>query len=302
MVGVCLIAVFAIAAVAASSASALPEWGKCVEQAGGKYLDGNCTTKGKGGTFEWKKGATQKNVKFTGKNVGSGGVLTTLPRVCVYEGSGHQLTRAKCAEEGGPEAESTNTSPITIECESETNTGEQVGKNKVANISVKFLGCKVFGSAPCSNGPNEGEITVNTLKGELGYINKASKEVGVLLQPVTKKGEFAKFNCAGILGTVVGVGNSKDGAQYLPESKGGNDGIISPITPVNTMTSNFTQVFTVNAELAQNIPSKFENKPFKVLESYTFNIEEPQKKSQWSAAGEEITNENTAAEEGEIKA
>ena len=59
IIGLCLAAVFAIAAVTASTASAKkPEWGKCVAQAGGKYLDGNCQTKGKGGRFEWKKGAT----------------------------------------------------------------------------------------------------------------------------------------------------------------------------------------------------------------------------------------------------
>ncbi len=58
MFGLCLAAVFAIAAVSASSAFAgEPEWGKCVAQAGGKYLDGNCQTKGKGGSFEWKKGS-----------------------------------------------------------------------------------------------------------------------------------------------------------------------------------------------------------------------------------------------------
>ena len=84
MVGLCLVAVFAIAAVTASSASALPEWGKCVAKAGGKYSDSNCTVKAKKGTgtFEWKKGATLTNVQFTGKNVGSGGVLTTKLRIC----------------------------------------------------------------------------------------------------------------------------------------------------------------------------------------------------------------------------
>jgi hypothetical protein len=49
MVGLSLVAVFAIAAIAASGASALPEWGKCTKigAKGGKYTDSNCTTKAK---------------------------------------------------------------------------------------------------------------------------------------------------------------------------------------------------------------------------------------------------------------
>ena len=39
MLGLCLVAVFAVAAVAATSASALPEWGKCDAKAGGKYTE-----------------------------------------------------------------------------------------------------------------------------------------------------------------------------------------------------------------------------------------------------------------------
>ena len=57
MLGLCLVAVFAVAAVAATSASALPEWGSAKQRAGGKYSDSNCTKKAKPGTgtFELKK-------------------------------------------------------------------------------------------------------------------------------------------------------------------------------------------------------------------------------------------------------
>src|SRR5262245_41239640 len=144
MLAACLIAAFAIAAVAASGASALPEWGKCEAQVGGKYEDSNCTAKAKGKTgvhaFEWHKGETLKNVPFTGKNVGSGGVLTTKLATCNYEGGSHRVSRAKCAAEGG--AEDIQSEPLNIECESESNHGEQTGKNKVTNVSVRFLGCK----------------------------------------------------------------------------------------------------------------------------------------------------------------
>ena len=90
----------------------------------------------------------------------------------------------------------------------------------MTNVSVRFRGCKLFGSAPCSNGPEEGEIQVNPLKGELGFISKSEHKVGILLEPKTKKGAFASFNCAGILSTVVGVGNSKEGAALLARKQG----------------------------------------------------------------------------------
>ena len=296
IMGLCLVAVFAIAAVAASSASALPEWGQCVAKAGGKYSDGNCVTKAKlgTGTFEFHKGPEVAQKKFEGHNVGSGGVLTAH-----FHGCSVESRRAPTCRVG---EEETVAEPITIECESETNHGEAAGTKEVKNVTVKFLGCKVFGSAPCSNGTNVGEILVNILKGSLGYINKATKEVGLLLEPAQKKGEFAKFTCAGILTTVVGVGNKTEGAAYAPETTGGFDGIISPITPVNTMSKEFTQVYTTN-EAAENVPSHFAGKHNELLESYLFNNESGES-TKWSPAGETITNVNTqsSGEEVEIKA
>jgi hypothetical protein len=302
MLGLCLVAAFAVGAIAATSAFALPEWGKCEAKAGGKYSDSNCTKKAKTGTgtFEFKKGKELAPVKFTGGNVGSGGVLiSTLEQCAPFK----RIPRSKCefGEEGIEKLEA------AVECESERNTGETFGTNQIRNISVKFHGCKILGSVPCSNGPEQGEILVNALKGSLGYINKAEKKVGVLLEPAIKHGEFAKFTCAGEEGAgglaiVVGVGNEKEGAFYKPEKTGGYDGIISPITPVNTMTTKFTQVYTVNPATHENIPSKFEGKHVDLLESYVFSAEEPGVSALWAAAGEEITNENTEAEEGEIKA
>jgi len=303
MLGLCLVAVFAIAAVAATSAMALPEWGKCEAKAGGKYSDSNCTVKAKKGTgsFEWKKGKELKPVHFEGANVGSGGVLRAAFLHCeggTYEA--HLVSRGKCVEGGGA---ITETEEVSIECESEHNTGEAAGTNEVRNVQVTFHGCKVFGSLPCSNTPNEGEIQVNPLKGKLGYISKPAKEVGVLLEPARKHGEFVKFSCLGVISTVVGVGNTTEGAYYSPEKTGGYDGIISPITPVNTMTAKYEQVYTLNRATYENIPSKFEGKHIELLESYIYGQEDPESNSNmWSHAGEEITNENTPAEEGEIKA
>jgi len=301
MLGLCLVAVFAIAAVAATSASALPEWGKCEAQAGGKYKDSNCTEKAHGGEYEWHKGATLPADAFTGHNVGSGGVLDAGLYACEPGGlEGGAYTRKGCEEKGETYELATN---LKIECESEENHGEAFGKCGLRNISVIFRGCKLFGSDPCSNGSEEGEIVVNPLKGSIGYINKAEKKVGVLLEPVKKHGAFAQFVCLGVLGTVVGAGNSKEGAFYLPESKGGNDGIISPITPVNTMTTTYEQVYTGNGSNAepQNVPNKLEGKPVHVLENYLYSSTHPEERVAWSPAAEEITNQNETEAPSEIK-
>jgi hypothetical protein len=315
ILGLALVAVFAIAAIAAVGASAAsPEWGECVAKAGGKYLDANCQTKGKGGSFEWKKGATLPNHKFTGENVGSGGVLGSAVLNCEEEqpvGSGKngpnaekRLPKSKCANGLN---DSQNVAG-EIECEKENNSGEAVGKNKIANVHVLFKGCILLGSLPCaSEGLAEGEIETKPLEGELGYINKAAHEVGVRLTPAKKKGLFAEFVCGnGAVNRLViqvGMGNTKEGAYYSPESKGGNDGIISPITPVNAMTSQFTQVYTLQRNpTAENLPNKFEGKPISLLED---NIEQTaggvHQQQDWGPSGEEITNVNTPEVPGEIK-
>ena len=280
MLGLCVVAVLAIAAVVTSSASALPEWGKCVAKTNGKYENSSCTTKAKGKTgkheFEWEKAAAITHKKFAG--AGGTGVLKTNLEVCRR---GAQHINPFC---GGEESE--QTLPAEVECESEHNTGEAAGKDELKNVSVKFNGCKLFGSAPCSNSVNEEEIVVNPLKGNLGYISKGKKEVGVLLTPSAKKGEFAKFNCVDLV-TIVGVGTGEKGLTPYYPGKGGNDGIISPITPIDEMSSAFTQVYTYEGEEAEvkNVPSKFEKKPLEVLEDYTLNAESPENRTAWSSAG-----------------
>ena len=66
IMGLCLVAVFALVAVAASSASAAePEWGRCFAQKQGNYIECNCTNEkakegqsaGTQGLYEWVGGA-----------------------------------------------------------------------------------------------------------------------------------------------------------------------------------------------------------------------------------------------------
>jgi hypothetical protein len=340
MLGLCLAAALALGAYAVASASAL-EWGKCENVgSGGNYAGPNCSkaekAKPKGtGSYEWRKASEvaskrvaegkSANVPFAGESIGGGGVLTTGLRECYVAGGEPEheyirTTRQGCKEAGGEETSfgEEGGEPLFVECANEKNTGEAEAKNKIANVHVLFTGCAALGALPCnSEGKEEGEVETNPLKGKLGWINKSAKEVGVLLEPAAHHGAFAEFECSGFLATVVGVGNKKTGAEYTSagcygpcpgttpeeEKHGGYDEIISPISPVNQMTSEYTQVYTQEAEYPwKNIPSHFENKHLSVLEDYLIAVEANDGETMWSPAGEEITNVNTPEEEGEIKA
>ncbi len=296
MIGLAAAAVLAVAAFAASSAfAATPEWGQCYAKAGGKYANSNCTTKAKkgAGTYEWRKGAQVAHKKFTGQ--GGTGILNSYMEFCV------RGNRDPACSEEQIEKEEPTVLPLYVECTTEHAVGEASGKDEVANVVVVFKGCKALGSLPCSNSSNAEEVKVNVLKGELGFINKSNDEVGVDLTPVAKKGSFAQFNCGEILTTTVGVSTSKKETPVYPGKKGGGDGIISPITPINQMSDAFTQTYTTT-EADENIPNKFEGKALQVLEAEIYNTNEPEYKSAWSKAGESITNVNTPEEEVEIKA
>ena len=165
-------------------------------------------------------------------------------------------------------------------------------------MSIRFKGCTLFGELPATSaGLSPGEIQVSPVKGRLGYIEKATHDVGVVLEPVAGGKPFAEFAIEGYpLRTVVGEGNNAEGTVY---PTGGNDGIISPITPINKMTGTFTQVYSKNAN-HENVPSKFEGEHIELLESYVENTEESHS-YQWSRAAQSITNVNTVEGEAEIK-
>jgi hypothetical protein len=293
MVGLALVAVFAMAAVAATSALALPEYGKCEVQAKheGKYTNNNCTKKATKvsekftGEFEWTPMPKVKN-SDTSKEFNNGiseatpSTLTSNFRLC---SPSEEKVAPKCraGEEEG------NSGPIKIECEEDSVRGlfSEKSAQEVRNVVVKYSGCKGLG-LPCGNGSHEGEIETDQLKGTLGYINKATKEVGVDIKPMSGK-EFAKFDCANVLQIVVGEGTEKEGPAY--PTKGGGDGVIGVVTPVNSMVGSFTTAFTANEETSENIPSKFEGKPIQVLEDHYNNLTKPGHGSLWSPAGQTQT-------------
>jgi hypothetical protein len=246
MLGLCLVAAFAMSAVAAATASAaLPEWGKCVRfvnQRGknvGNYEDHGCTKKmevAKTGAWEWQPAPKSiPNPEFTSH--GGAAVLETT------EGS---FTQVKCSVE---EAH-----------------GILSGSKEVSQVSVRFKGCHLSFNEPepytCGNGllppqgsEKEGEIVTRRLKGKLGYISGKGEEnpsVGLALEPEEKKGLFAQFMCAERF-LVIRVG-------VFPGGKG-NDSVISPIAPVDSMSVSNTQTYKYAEKETEPGSGKFEVEP-----------------------------------------
>ncbi len=311
IMGLCLVAVFALAAVAASSASATgPEWGRCLAQKHGNYTEGNCQTVATKhgvpdhkGSYEWYGGAAALCYpKKHGEYVDSG-CTTVATKHGVPDHKGHYEKTAgnkfvgvagaallhsiitECYEENNepvlaprtactgapifrePPGYVTDPSP-RIECTSQIATGEAVSGNEVANVSVRFKGCTLGGNPAtstnsCSPACSAGEIQVLPLKGKIGY-TEPHHEVGVLLEPVTAGGNFAEFVALGV-GAVVGAGNATTGSFYeafndtTPGTPNGNDGVVSPITPINVMTHEFTQNYRIS-EVTKNCKTEISEK------------------------------------------
>jgi len=161
--GLALVAVFALGAVAVGSASAqiTPGLGRCVKLTGGMYKDAGCTEKvSSGGKFEWKAGPGEKN-KFK-----SSGEKATL------EGAGEAHTK--------------------ITCTSVSNSGEYTNGTEY-KITVTFLGCE-SGGIKCENTATLGEIGTNPLRGKYGIIETLTK-LGTSLEAFTAGTTIATFKC-----------------------------------------------------------------------------------------------------------
>jgi hypothetical protein len=219
-------------AMAAGSASALPEVGRCVAQAGtGKYKAANCTEKaGKlvsEKSFEFKKGAVQKS--FTG---------------------------------GGGVAVLETASGTKIVCTRESAVGEYnetLGAIRaVRKVILSFKDCQLplLDTTCRTAGAEEGEFVTSPLKGKLGYVSgKGTKTptVGQELRPEKAKGPFLEFECAG------GAVKVKVGVRGTTPN--GNDCIIGTLETVNAMSATFAEAFNGSAGLQS--PQAFETTPTK---------------------------------------
>jgi hypothetical protein len=168
MIGLALVAVFAMGAVAAASASAEHlEFGKCVEQAGAgtKYKDANCLEVSATGKFEWVPLAAGSNVPFTATS--PAGKLVTV---------------------GGEE----------VNCEKDKAVGHLTGPTTDL-ATVTFEGCTGLLGVKCTTaGQAAGTIVSTPLKSLLVWLKTTPPlEAGLLLEPVTPP-TFATFVCGGV--------------------------------------------------------------------------------------------------------
>jgi hypothetical protein len=305
LVGLCLVAVFAMAAVtAASSSAALPEWGKCVkvptivkgkEKTKGKFGNANCTEPGT--EYEFLKGATE------------------LPST--------EFTNSMTSEK----AELETSFGLGTNCTGETARGFLSGSKEVSNVSVTFTGCfvNIIPEFVCENNFKEeegeernfkyikGEIKTFSLKGKLVYISGAgtpTPEVGLQLEPTQKNGWFAFFGCGPAGAHPLPAIKSVVGAK--PKGPNGGDKIVSPITPLNAMGTETTQTYKSaaheNPETGEiedrgvQDPSEINGKPAN-LEAQLF-IESGESTGEWgkSAQIETAITRLASGEELEIKA
>jgi len=176
IVGLCLVAVFAMSAVVASTASAEPpEFGKCNKKAvagGAGFSDAGCTKAvASAAKYEWVPGPGAKNH------------LTSKMK---------ELTSATL--------ETVKLEKIT--CKGETSTGEIASAKEVAGVVATFTECTSSGFKCTSAGQAEGVIVTNALSGVIG--DEVESAEGEAKDKVAEElhgpggGNLAEFSCAGI--------------------------------------------------------------------------------------------------------
>jgi hypothetical protein len=184
IIGLAIVALFAMAAVTAASASATPTFYECAKapvvakKATGKYNNATCT---------------EENVKSEGKYELKAGV----GKGKAFKGTGKAATLHTPAVGG------------EVKCTGSKDEGFNTltGQSKV---KVTFTGCTSLGKKCTSISPagkKAGEIVTNPLEGKLGYISSTPVKVGVSLSGEAGK-PSAEFGCEGLeivtTGAVIG--------------------------------------------------------------------------------------------------
>ncbi|HEX4467240.1 MAG TPA: hypothetical protein VH025_08625 [Solirubrobacteraceae bacterium] len=206
-----------LASTAASSSAAEPAFYECAKVAAGtgKFADKKCSKPGAGKTakYELKEGIG-KGKPFKGK--------------------------------GGKATLKTPTAGGEVICGSNTDTGRLVNSTHAGGVVVTFAGCTSIGKKCATSGAKAGTIVTKPLQGELGYVQKSTKKVGVALKAETGSVE-AEFSCEGLAIVVTG-------------------GVIGEISPVNTFTKTANLAFTVTGSGFQSV-TKLEGGATTVLEA-----------------------------------
>ncbi len=175
--GVCLAVVFVVGAIGAVGASAqAPEYGRCEKAPkvgkvySGEFTNSGCTTKSetKTGKYEWHPGVVKKFQTSTGGKA-------VLEEVGKYQ----------------------------VGCETESSTGEYVGTKEVANVRVRFKGCKVVPFICTTVGLKEGELETVPLEGRVVWEKEKEHKAALDLYPSDGMEKFIEFTCGTTLTVAV---------------------------------------------------------------------------------------------------
>jgi len=195
IVGMCLVAVFALGAIIASAASAAaPEYQTCVkaEKVGklyphGEFSDKACSVPSPGGKYS--VGAWNAGKKVTDKGKGTSPVNRQI----------YPALKEAVAD---------------VECTSEKTAGELTGP-KTAKTKAEYKGCKDSEGKNCNTaGEGKGKIHTEQLVTELLAQPGAAEGVGILIHPETGT-VLAHYECEGGLKvTAIGgvIGEVEGGA------------------------------------------------------------------------------------------
>jgi hypothetical protein len=261
IVGLCLVAAFALSAMVASSASAgTSYWCKSVKK--GEYTTGTCTTK----ASKKGKGKFEKKIVVACEAVKKGEYTTgTCTTKASKKGKGKfEKTKGRKYTSVGGRAElsTPDFGPGKVICTANTDEGEYTGNTGKEDVDrVRFTGCE-FEGLPCkSEGENAtqgapGEIVTNLLDSrlvdypeEITFLNAetntvetkgpAKGEVWEELKSSEHEPYSSEFNCAdvvflrtqgqdtGVLG-VVEKGMTKEQKASFEKAKGA-DGLLTEV-------------------------------------------------------------------------
>jgi hypothetical protein len=240
--GLCLVAVFAMGAVLAGTASAAnPEYGRCLK-----------VTPKSTSNYD-----TAKCIKFASEDPGTEEEKLKKGNFKWFKAFGGEkpLEKAGFTAKLKPETIATleTKAGTKVTCKALSAAGKYTSLVNVEVNKTDFSGCESGGIKCNTSGAGEGIIKVKELEGELGLITKGETSVkdkiGNVLWPKggtpTSGAEFVEFNCAGL---TVKVKNS----------------VISPVTS-NAMKLIATVKFTAAKGVQK--PTKFLGGPSEFLES-----------------------------------
>jgi hypothetical protein len=291
IMGLGLIAVFAVAALVAASASATaPRFGRCLAHAEGLFTDGNCKTLAKTageGKFEFYP-AFGKAHNGEEKKVVKGGYKSEA-----IGSSEHRIVLEGTGEKIGTKTE--------VECKKQTSDGTITSDTTASAEHIVYTGCESSKIGCNSTGASPGEIKVEPLTVTLGleaigynkekHIEEPAKDKAA--QDFTPKSgtKIVEFTCATALHVIV-------------ESLGGR-GILAP-AKTNAMINAATVKFngTGGGQKPEKLAESIELSTGKVTYSEEISLlaafEKPPAGPEFEESGQTQTNNVKDEEKVEV--